>query len=164
MSKSKFEKIVAFEPDPQNYKQLAAWLDTQPPTINNKIHIEQCAVSDVEGTVHFSADGTEASAIGATGLLEVKAVTIDHYFSETSLTYLKMDIEGAELSAIKGAAHVIQRDRPVLAICVYHQQNHIWKIPEILNSVCDNYRFYLRPHLLEGWDTVLYAIPTERGK
>ena len=35
------------------------------------------------------------------------------------VTFIKMDIEGAEVDALMGARDVITRDRPVLAVCVY---------------------------------------------
>lgn len=160
---NKFRKIFAFEPDPQNFGQLSHWRSTQPEMIKRKIEVTPYAISDIEDTLRFCADGTEASSLGAAGSIEVQTITLDHYFAATPITYLKMDIEGAEPSAIHGAVKVIQRDRPVLAVCVYHQQDHIWVIPNLLNSICENYRFYLRPHLLEGWDTVLYAVPAERS-
>ena len=43
-----------------------------------------------------------------------------------------------------------------MAICLYHEANHIWKIPKIIDSINSNYKFYIRQYEL---DTVLYAIP-----
>jgi hypothetical protein len=47
-------------------------------------------------------------------------------------------------------------------VCVYHLQNHLWKIPLMLREWRDDYAFFLRPHNEEGWDLVCYAVPRER--
>ncbi len=77
-------------------------------------------------------------------------------------TYIKMDIEGYEASAIEGAREIIQQHQPVLAICVYHKQQDLWQIPLLMKSLCGDYQLFLRPHLDEGWDLVCYAIPRKR--
>jgi len=77
-------------------------------------------------------------------------------------TYLKMDIEGAEVDTLAGASRVIRDHAPVLAICCYHCQDHLWRIPLPIHSLNPDYRFFLRPHDLEMWDLVCYAIPSGR--
>ena len=73
-----------------------------------------------------------------------------------------MDIEGAEPDALLGARATIARHRPILAMCAYHEQDHLWSIPLSLRETCDNYSFVLRPHNEEGWDLVCYGVPHER--
>jgi hypothetical protein len=73
-----------------------------------------------------------------------------------------MDIEGSEPDALIGARTIIQQNQPVLAICAYHRQNHLWQIPLLIHAMSEKYRFFLHPHLLEVWDLVCYAIPVER--
>jgi hypothetical protein len=100
--------------------------------------------------------------ISETGTIEINCAPLDEILADSSPTYIKMDIEGAELSALLGAKQVIQEFKPVLAISVYHQQNHLWRIPMIVRSFCDQYSFFLRPHNEEAWDLILYAIPHDR--
>jgi hypothetical protein len=88
--------------------------------------------------------------------------TLDDLFDREAITYLKMDIEGQELGALHGALGVITRCRPVLAICVYHTQDHLWSIPLFLRRYLREYAFFLRPHKPDGWDLILYAVPRER--
>jgi hypothetical protein len=78
------------------------------------------------------------------------------------LTFIKMDIEGAEYDALLGAAKVIQRDRPILAICVYHTQSDIWRIPLLIHEMLPEHLLYLRAYEGDGFQTVMYAIPPER--
>jgi len=125
------------------------------------ITLQCAAVGAHNGTDTFSGDGNEASSIGK-GDMVVNCVTLDSALSGAEPTYIKMDIEGAELDALNGARGIIQQHSPVLAICTYHLQNHLWKIPLLIQSINPNYRFFLRPHLLEGWDLVCYAIPKSR--
>jgi hypothetical protein len=59
---------------------------------------------------------------------------------------------------------VIREHSPILAISCYHLQDHLWSIPLLINSLNPDYDFYLRPHDLEVWDLVCYAIPCSRPR
>ena len=74
----------------------------------------------------------------------------------------EVDIEGFEVDALQGARETIQRQAPVLAVCVYHRQDHLWRIPLLLSSLRDDSAFFLRPHNEEGWDLLCYAVPRAR--
>ena len=96
------------------------------------------------------------------GDTEVECVTLDAALAEVTPTHIKMDIEGAELDALEGAREVIARHAPVLAVCSYHRQADLWRIPALIHSINSSYRFFLRPHRIEGWDLVCYAVPPQR--
>jgi len=70
---------------------------------------------------------------------------------------IKMDIEGAEFDALHGAEKTIRRDRPLLAVSVYHRQGDTLAIMDYLNSIVLEYRFWMRHYGLLQCDTVLYA-------
>ena len=74
-------------------------------------------------------------------------------------TFLKFDIEGAELDALKGAINVIKDMTPTIAICIYHKPQDIFEIPLWINKVNSNYNFYVRTHGSDGFEFVLYAVP-----
>jgi FkbM family methyltransferase len=156
-------RIVAFEPDPANFRQLQRYVDTLPAPFRERISLQQAAVGALCCKVEFDATGTEASAVGSGGAV-VDCVALDEALSDHEPTYIKMDIEGSELEAVNGAGGIIKAWQPVLAICVYHHQDHLWRIPSLLADLTDQYRFYLRPHLLEVWDLVCYAVPVSRLK
>jgi len=78
--------------------------------------------------------------------------------SDEPVTYIKMDIEGAELNALKGAANTIKKNKPRLAICVYHKPEDILEIPVFLSELVPSYQFYLRHHSQYYIETVLYAV------
>ena len=91
--------------------------------------------------------------------------TIDRAVGEEKVAFIKMDVEGAELEALKGAEGVIARDMPVLAISAYHRQEDlITLLPYIssLHNQKEHYELYLRHHGVVQAELVLYAIPVER--
>lgn len=87
-------------------------------------------------------------------------MSLDDVLADQRVTFLKMDIEGAEMEALRGAEHIIRAQAPKLAISVYHRRDDVWKIPMLLLSYQPAYRFYLRVYSFTGNDTVLYAIPS----
>jgi FkbM family methyltransferase len=73
------------------------------------------------------------------------------------LDFIKMDIEGAELAALKGAEQSIKRFRPKLAISVYHNLQDFWEIPQWIQGLSLGYRFHLRHFTIHQEETVIYA-------
>jgi FkbM family methyltransferase len=153
--------IFAFEPDPANFRKLEQFAMAAPEDTKHTLTIFPYAVGATRSKVSFEAAGTEASSVGS-GDIEVDCVSIDEILAVHKPTYVKMDIEGSELDALAGAEGTIRRNLPVLAVCSYHRQDHLWRIPSMIASYSDEYRFFLRPHLLEVWDLVCYAIPVAR--
>ncbi|MDR2153163.1 MAG: FkbM family methyltransferase [Helicobacteraceae bacterium] len=76
------------------------------------------------------------------------------------ITFIKMDIEGSELSALKGGAKTIKKYKPKLAICIYHKIEDFWEIPLYIHSLVGEYEFYIRQHAptILCNETVLYAV------
>ncbi len=154
-----FKKVFAFEPDPANFAKLSQRVAQLP--ARDSIVIHQAATGAENGPVLFTADGTWAASMGS-GTTLVDCVELDDTLKDAPPTYIKMDIEGAELDAIEGARQIIARHSPVLAVCSYHKQDHVWNIPRLIHSINPGYRFFLRPHGIEVWDLVCYAIPLRR--
>ncbi len=78
-----------------------------------------------------------------------------------SVDFIKMDIEGAELDALRGAEQTLRRFAPKLAISVYHRLEHFWQIPEYLHGLSVGYRFYLDHFTIHSEETVLFAVADE---
>ena len=84
---------------------------------------------------------------------------MDEALSGQRVTFIKMDIEGSEMKALKGAEGIIKQQKPKLAICVYHKPEDIWEIPAYILSLRDDYKFYFRHYCYWGiGETVMYAI------
>jgi FkbM family methyltransferase len=162
-SHGKFRKIMTIEPDPANYRKLNELIDSLPEEIAVRIKSRDLAVGDRSDVLHFNARGTASSLRSDSGGILVQSEPLDSLLAGEIPTYIKMDIEGAELEALKGATNSIRKHLPILAISVYHCQDHIWNIPLTLHAISDQYHFYLRrysPRVLD--ELVLYAIPEYR--
>ena len=98
--------------------------------------------------------------------IALTCVTLDENLGDihTMPTYIKMDIEGSELDALAGARNIIKKEMPILTICLYHRYDDLWRIPLFIHSLADDYRLFLRPHEIEGWQLVCYAVPNHRLK
>jgi len=85
--------------------------------------------------------------------------TIDNLFTDKPVSFIKMDIEGAEQHALNGAWNVIWKNRPKLAICLYHSDQDMVEIPIMLMTRLKDYRFSVRHYSDEWYETILYAMP-----
>lgn len=162
-----FKKIISFEPDKNNFDKLKKFVEKQESYIQKKIQMFEYAVGNKEEILHFDATGDADSKVSNNGDSKVKSITIDNFAKENPQnipTIIKMDIEGFEREALLGSEIIIKQQKPILAICVYHKQSDLWEIPLLINKISDGYKFYLRHHVGDCWDTVLYAIPKERRK
>jgi FkbM family methyltransferase len=87
-------------------------------------------------------------------------VSIDDYVDESKISkidFIKMDIEGFEIAALKGAAKTIEHFSPKLAISLYHKWDDFFTIPLFLKEKYPFYKFYLDHHTIHGEETVLYV-------
>ena len=100
-------------------------------------------------------------------IITAKAISIDEFVKQNNikkLDFIKMDIENAELDALKGAENTLVFHRPQLAISIYHSNEHFYNIPKYLYNLLPNYEFHLGHYHPKFFDTVLYAIPKELVK
>lgn len=160
-ARSSFNHIVAFEPEPQNFAKLETYIKGLDHTIAEKISVRQAAASNLVGKVRFTADSTIQSSCDKQGNAEVDSTTLDTELT-VAPTYIKMDIEGAEPDLLTGAQTTIATNTPILAISIYHHFDHLWQLPLYVQTLSENYRFYLRPHCHTCWELVCYAIPVDR--
>lgn len=159
---SVFRLIVAIEADPKNYLNLQETIKALPGNMQDKIITRQLAVGKEAGRLRFEAMGTAGSRAMPSGGVEVECARLDDIVRYNKPTYIKMDIEGAELEALSGAKRIIKDASAVWAICSYHKQNHLWKIPQFIQSQSGAYEFYLRRYAEECWELICYAIPKSR--
>jgi FkbM family methyltransferase len=161
-----FARYIAMEPDPVSRAQLEALVQKLPERVGERVVVLPQAVASAPGTATFAATGTASSTFGAGEGVEVELARIDDLLRELggpAPTFVKMDIEGAELDAIAGATGLIRDHGPMLALCVYHRQDHLWRVPLAVNDLRPDHRLFLRPHNEEGWDLVLYGVPPGRA-
>lgn len=161
LCKDRFKKIWAIEPDPENNTHLQERIQLYDAEIVRKVMPLQAAVGLKSEKIAFNATGTAGSTMGE-GSYEVDSIPLDIILKSDAPTYIKMDIEGAEMDALAGAKNVIKKHLPILAVCAYHKQEHLWEIPLLIQSFSKDYEFFLRRYSDECWELVCYAIPKER--
>lgn len=161
-----YEYIYGFEPDPMQYELSKTFIESL--NIKNYELSDNALYGTSEKVEFFTtfgggsgiiADETTFSKKFETENIIVHTETLDHFLSTRHHcpTYIKMDIEGAELEALKGAKATISKNSPKLAICVYHKPTDIWEIPYWIIKNFPQYTLYLRQHELYT-DIVLYAV------
>lgn len=156
-TKGTYSKIYAFEPNEINCDVCEEFYKK-----NNLENIEliRKGIWSENKTLYFSVEdkSTGGRLSEKEGVESVQVATIDSVVDPNErITYIKMDIEGAELEAIKGAKETIKRCAPKLAICIYHRQDDLWKIPRYILGLNKKYRFYIRHYSSYYYETVLYA-------
>jgi FkbM family methyltransferase len=157
-----FAAVHAIEADPLSLEKLRNYLGDFPPGQREKIHVHACAVCLERMMLRFEITGSVDSKICEQGGVEVDGIPIDELFADRAITMIKMDIEGAEYDALIGGRKTIERDKPILAICVYHTQNDIWRIPLLIHDMLPQHKFFLRAYEGDGFQTVFYAVPPTR--
>lgn len=160
-----FGKWMAFEPHPVIAGLFHKRVRGMPRAARGNTEHWMGALGAAYGSTWFTDDDTTgAAAVGESDPAKkyrVPVIALDD--QKLSPTFIKLDIEGAELDAIRGMAETVRRCRPVMAVCVYHRPADLWEIPLAIHALMPDAKFYLRPHDAEGWDTVCYAVPPERA-
>lgn len=155
-----FKKIHVYEPDPINYRKATKLLSKNEKDNIDKIQFHNTGVGIENISSKMSLSGL-GSKISDNGDYDVQIVSLDDDIHEP-ITFIKMDIEGFELDALKGARNHILSNKPKLAICVYHKPDDLWEIPEYILSLNPEYKLYLRQYMFNdgenAFDTILYAI------
>lgn len=123
------------------------------------VHFYPLGLYDRRATLRFDADSGSASRISESGGIAIEVARLDEVVTE-QVTFIKLDLEGAELAALNGMREHILHDHPKLAVAVYHHPSHFWRVPRLILGIRDDYRVYLR-HYTEGWtETVMFFIPS----
>jgi len=157
----RFDQIVALEPDPTNFEKMQGYIASLDADLQKRITTLNLAVGSKRCKVGFSGNGL-AAAITENPSYFVDCAPLDEILLGKVPTYIKMDIEGAEPDALAGAIQTIRKHRPILAVCLYHTQNHLWQIPLQIREIDPEYKLFLRPDDFDGWQLVCYAIPEKR--
>ena len=154
--KRKIKKLICFEPDLDNFNLLTEYLKREKENIAEEIVAFPCGLW--KETTYLKLRGTGAgTCISEKGEKGVQVVAIDEVLPNFQITYITMDIEGAELEALYGAKNFIKTWKPDLGIAVYHKPEHLWEIALYLSTLVPEYKFYLRNYTGGISDTILYA-------
>ena len=154
-----FEHVYAFEADPISYNKCKAKL------LGNKVEVHNLGIWSCKSKISFdSAPNGEygGSRINEAGELMIDTVSLDEFLEGKKVDIIKMDIEGAELEALKGAQNLIKTNKPCLTVSIYHKPEDIIELPLYVYSLNKDYKLYLRHHTYGIFDTVMYAVDKNR--
>lgn len=153
----RFSHIYCFEPD-KDCKEILSKVIEDIDADGRVTYIEKGTYKE-STTLSFTNEGiiSGLSKIDVNGRNVIEVVAIDDEIND-KISYIKMDIEGAELDTLIGAKRIITENKPKLAICIYHKDSDIIDIMKYLKSLNLGYRFYIRHHNCNMTETVLYAI------
>lgn len=149
----KYKEILSFEPDEKCYEKCKTALKD----VKN-LTLENTGLWSKEDILHFHETGVSDSHVDINGETQIRVGKLDDIAYGRKISFIKMDIEGAEKEAIMGAEEIIGNQKPKMAVSIYHKQEDIWELPKLLLEINPDYKFCLRHYSLRDAETVLYAV------
>lgn len=151
---ARYSTIHIFEPDAVLISKARVRLAGHP-----NIYYNPVGVYDRETLLRFNETGGLDGAISESGEIEIRTVSIDGYsHGRPAPTFIKFDVEGAEIEAINGASEVIAGCHPKLAVSAYHIPRHLWEIPDLVLGKYNGYKVYIRHYTKSVFDTIIYFV------
>jgi len=154
-----FDSYVGIEPDPANLHALERRILSLRDQVDGHLVAKASAIGSKPGELPFKADGQLGSALDPSGTTTVPVRPLADLLDGIVPSFIKLDIEGAELDALLGARNLLTKTKPKLAVCVYHRQSHFWRIPSLMREINPSYKVFFRRHREYLDDIVAYAIP-----
>lgn len=153
MQRANVEGAYLFEPDKNNYQYVIDNVKSY-----KCFNVYNAALWKEDTILTFSEQGTMGSSIHECGNCKVMAKKIDNCEdAKNKVTFIKLDVEGAELEALDGAKETITNQEPKLSVCIYHKVNHHWEVPLKILEICPHYDLYMRQDDQTGMETVCYG-------
>src|SRR6266403_2090941 len=155
-------RVHSFEFDPENIRIFGENLRLNS-GLRDRVQVVPFALWDVSGQQHGITGSGATSSLSASAppgsLAETRS--IDDYVRAAcgKVNYIKLDIEGAELNALRGAESTLRTFSPKLAVCLYHQMSDFVRLPAHLEGLDLGYSFYLGHVTRYHEETVLFALP-----
>ncbi|MDL2266744.1 FkbM family methyltransferase [Desulfovibrio sp. OttesenSCG-928-G15] len=105
-------------------------------------------------------DSSHVCEQGTEGSVTCRLTALDDFVADKGLPRvdcIKLDVEGSELAALKGAKKTIRAHKPKLIICLYHKVEDMITLPLYVKELVPEYRLYLDHHSPFFGDSILYA-------
>lgn len=156
-----YDHIYSFEADPANYEKCAKLLEPL-----GKCELFPYGTGRERAKVYFESKGfedsrivssTEAKMLGADKVTEIETVSLDEVLAGKRITFLKMDVEGAEYESLLGAEKLIKECRPRMAISIYHKPEDFVTLANLVLEMHSDYRITFRHYGLDDLETIMYV-------
>lgn len=163
-----YGKIICYEPDPGIFGELRK--NTSP---YSNVRLRPFGLWSHASTLQFAGsnilrpgstrilsvyDKGDDLAGNQSGIAEIQTLSIDEDLPDEAVTIIKMDVEGAEMNALRGAAKTIEKCRPRLIISAYHKRNDLFEIPLLIHRIAPGYKLYFRHFSSNFGETTLFAL------
>jgi FkbM family methyltransferase len=154
----RYDKVIAFEPDIHAFDicesaRLKNDVLRDVTLLNEGLHSGDATLYFEDSNV--AGIGSSRIADKTSGTVEIRTTSIDNILKGKEISFIKLDVEGAEMEALRGAVNTITAYTPIF--CVYHKPEDIIEVPLYILEQCSDYRFYLRHHNDSYIGTVLYG-------
>ena len=147
-----YRRIFAFEPDEKNFKKLSKKTEGM-----RALSLFNLGAWNKKETLHFEKKAGRSSHKSETGI-PINFDSVDNVITEP-VSFIKMDIEGAEKKALDGAKETIKKYKPKLYVCAYHRNEDFFALPEKILSLNPDYNIFLRHHpYIPAWETNFYCV------
>lgn len=155
-------RVYTFELDEKNLELFRENMNHNPDLKNSITLVNKALWSESGKSLNFNSLGPASKVSekeSSPDQPSIESVSIDDFIAahEAKVDFIKMDIEGAELPALKGAEETLKRHKPKLAISLYHSYHDFAEIPKYLDSLNLGYKFYLSHVTTFDRETVLFA-------
>lgn len=147
-----WERVLAVEPDRRNCRKLRL-LAEQLAEKHLEVEVYESGIWDTAGELAFSDSGGRQSTFVDAEKRLVPVTTIDKIAAGRRVSYIKMDVEGAEKQAVNGGRDTIMHSRPKLFVAAYHYDEDLFRLPLLLWKLVPAYKIYLRKHpYIPAWE------------
>lgn len=136
-------KIYAFEPDIENYAHM---LNAIKLNDLKKVVPIKMGVGSKEGMANFLPMQSLSQITSNNSDNKIEVTTIDKHIFERNLDVglIKMDVEGFELNALKGAESTINEFKPVLSLSIYHNAEQFINVIKFVQELSLDYKIIIR--------------------
>jgi len=146
-----YERVYFFEPIKEYFEKARKNL-----SFYDNIFFFNKGTYSMDQNLKFTKNNS-SSCISNFGEETVEVVKLDNVINH-KISYIKMDVEGAEYNSLIGAERLIETYKPKLAICVYHNQEDFWRVPELILHYNPDYKVFLRHYTQGLLETVMYFV------
>jgi FkbM family methyltransferase len=161
-------KVYSFEFIPDNIKLFNINTGFNP-LLKERITLVPNPISNISNIPVYFQDNGPGSKIELapfeTQTGSATTISIDDFVNSNNLesvSFIKMDIEGAESAALEGAIESIRRFRPKLAIAIYHSMEDFVNIPKWIVGLNLDYELFIGHYTIHTEETICFAKPKSR--
>lgn len=155
--------IFAVEADPKTHKKLCDYADSE---VRSNVIPINAALWDNDCELEYVSSASRGSGESGTNkrakVTQIPALTIDTILKDKDVDLIKLDIEGAEHSALDGAVYTLSDKQPNMIVSLYHRTDDLFSLIKRISKALPNHKLYLRRvDCIPFWDLNLYAVKTE---